>query len=251
MSEQLTRATRAAATAERIAGDQQLQNNFLSKLDQLLGAIEHIGAMVEAVQKCLEPESSWTSRLDLSFFADSITDLRERQREGNFNVVGSYDNLSLNLEKVINSVKDCCNVPWETFRDSLFVSVDLDYEYPNQNVLRAISSDLVIPASFALSRTRLRQLSKMSFREFWDSECESTQENFVSEVQNIQTRIRDFQDVVAPVVEAMSATPVVVANFLEDAARGTADLTQVTSSEVSAWLDSKSLLDSFVVRFKD
>jgi len=241
----------AAIGAEKTQGQQQVQEVFLAKLQELERTLRELKQMVVSVEAHLVPKPNWKSSLRLSEVGKIVEDFRDRLAGQDFNTVGVYDNFHQRLETILQTAKKECNEAWVPHRESMLVDVPLDFEYPNDNILRAIAPGLRIPQSFALTKRLLQEWSNYSFGQVWDDECEQTSSGFAKALGDYQERIKDYRDAITPVMNALADLSTEVADFLKDASNGTATLAQAMDPRVATWLADSKLSESFALRFRD
>lgn len=241
----------AAIKADKTQGQKQAQATFLAKLQELARTLSELKEMVVSVEAHLMPKPNWKSSLELADVGKIVEDFRDRLARQDFNTFGVYDNFSQFLERFLQSAKNMCNEAWIPHRDSMFVGVRLDFEYPNDKVLRAIAPGLRIPPSFTFSKRLLEKWSSISFEQVWDDECDQTSSGFAEVLGNNQQRIKDYKNAITPVATALAGIATEVANFLRDASTGIATLAQAMDPRVAKWLADSNLSESFTLRFKD
>jgi hypothetical protein len=206
--------------------------------------------MISAVDATLNPPATWKKTLNLSPLQNIAKDFGNLVSAQDFDVM-KYANISQLLSPIESHVRKMCDTVWTVFRDAELSNIDLDFECPNDNVLKAVDPNVKLPASFSQLQRRLRGQSKETFGEVWD-DCEGDGAKFSAHLLNLKTSVLEYQNAVNPIKNAMASTPDKVAQFLDDAARGSATLVQVMSPEVNKWLNKDpKLLDSFIMRFKD
>ncbi len=242
--------TQARATQQN-QGVNQLQVQFLSRLQSLQRSIKSISAMVQAVESTLAPPANWRSTLNFSSLIAIVNDFSTKVAAGTFDIVGEYDNISLQLDPVVQTIKNECNKVWTIERDSILSAINLDFEAPNAQILKAIDPSVTLAASFSPLQRRLKLQKDEVFPSIW-ADCDDDPSKFSAHIASLKSSIQQFKDAVDPVIDALSKTDPNVAKFLNDATRGEATMRQVNSQEIQAWLaQDPKLLDSFLVRFKD
>ncbi len=243
-------ATTGAITAQQAQGLDQLQHHFLNRLQLARDTARNVQSMISAVDSTLNPPATWKKALNLSPLQSIATDFGKLVSTQDFDVT-KYANISQLLSPIESHVRKICDTVWTVVRDAELSSIDLDFECPNDNVLKTIDPTVKLPASFTLLQKRLRRQSKETFGEVWD-ECEGDGTKFSAHLLNLKNSVLEYQNAVNPIMNAMASTPKAVAQFLSDAAKGSATLVQVMSPEVNKWLNKDpKLLESFIMRFKD
>jgi len=240
-----------AVTADRAQGEEQARAVFLAKLEELGRTVNELKEMILAVEAHLTPKPSWKKGLKLSTLGGLVQDFRDRLTRQDLNIVGSYDNFGQILEPILQNAKNICDEMWVRHRDSLFTDVPLDFEYPNENILRAIAPGLSVPPRFSITKRLLSSWSTMSFGQVWDDDSERMSSGFSAAMTANQERIDEYLRAITPVADALAGTPAEVAQFLKDASTGTATLAQAIEPQVAQWLADSNLSDSFALRFKD
>jgi hypothetical protein len=240
-----------ARASKQNQGVNQLQVQFLSRLQSLQGSIKSISAMLQAVESALSPPANWRSTLNFSSLTTIVNDFSTKVTAGTFDIVGEYDNISLQLEPVVQTIKNECNKIWIIERVSILSAINLDFEAPNTQILKAIDPSVTLAASFFLLQRRLRLQKDEEFHSIW-ADCDDDPSKFSAHVASFKSSVQQFKDAVDPVINALSKTDPKVSQFLSDATRGEATLRQANSQEVKDWLaQDPKLLDSFLVRFND
>lgn len=243
-------ATTGAITAQQAQGLGQLQHHFLNRLQLARDTARNVQSMISAVDSTLNPPATWKKTLNLSPLQSIATDFEKKVSTSDFDVT-EYANISQLLSPIESHVRKICDTVWTDVRDAELSNIDLEFECPNDNVLKAINPTVKLPASFTLLQKRLRGQSKETFGEVWD-ECGGDGLKFSAHLLNLKNSVLEYQNAVSPIMNAMASTPTEVAQFLSDAAKGTATLVQVMSPEVNKWLNKDpKLLESFIMRFKD
>ena len=243
-------ATTGAITAQQAQGLGQLQHHFLNRLQLVRDTARNVQSMISAVDSTLNPPATWKKTLNLSPLKSIATDFGKKVSTPDFDVT-EYANISQLLSPIESHVRKICDTVWTVARDAELSNIDLEFECPNDNVLKAIKPTVKLPASFTLLQKRLRGQSKETFGEVWD-ECERDGAKFSAHLLNLKNSVLEYQNAVNPIMKAMASTPKEVAQFLSDAAKGSATLVQVMSPEVNNWLNKDpKLLESFIMRFKD
>jgi hypothetical protein len=243
-------ATTGAINAQQVQGLDQQQHHFLNRLQLARDTARNIQSMISAVDTTLNPPATWKKTLNLSQLQSIATDFGNLVSTQNFDVL-KYANISQPLSQIDSHVRKICDTVWAVVRDAELSNIDLEFECPNDNVLKAIKPTVKLPISFTLLQKRLRGQSKETFGEVWD-ECEGDGTKFSTHLQTLKNSVLDYHNAVDPILDAMASTPTEVAQFLNDAARGSATLVQVMSPAVNDWLNrDPKLLESFVMRFKD
>lgn len=240
-----------ARASKQNQGVNQLQLQFLSRLQNLQKSIKSISAMIQAVELTLSPPTTWRSTLNFSSLTTIVNDFSAKVEAGTFDIVGEYDNISLKLDPIIQTLKNECNKVWVTERGSILSAINLDFETPNAQILKVIDPSVTLAASFVLLQRRLKLQKDEEFPSIWE-DCDDDPSKFSAHVASFKSSIQQFKDAVDPVVAALSKTDPKVSQFLHDATRGEATMRQAESPEVKDWLaQDKKLLDSFLVRFSD
>jgi len=241
----------SAKNSQQNQGVNQLQVQFLNRLQSIQKSVKSILAMVQAVETTLTPPTNWRSKLNFSSLINVVNDFSTRVTTGNFDIVGQYDNINLQLDPVVQNIKNECNKVWLKSRDSILSAINLDFEAPNARILRAIDPAVKLPVTFNTLQRRLQLQKNDEFARIW-ADCGDDPSKFSDYVNDLQDSVQQFKDAVDPVVTALSNTDPKVAEFLNDATKGQATMRQVESKEVKEWLTKdQELLDSFLVRFKD
>ena len=240
-----------AKASKQSQGVNQLQFQFLNRLQRIQKAVQSISSMIFAVEATLAPPTSWRDTLDLSSLNTIFNDFVTMAGTGTFDIVGKYDNIDLQLDPVVQRIKNDCNKIWIVSRDSILVTVNLDFDAPNARILKAINPSLNLPVSFSLLQRRLNLQKTDEFPSIW-ADCNDDPSKFAIYVSDLSNSIKQFKDAVDPVLAALSETDPMVEKFLRDATRGEATMRQASSPEIKDWLAQDSnLLDSFLVRFND
>jgi hypothetical protein len=240
-----------AKVSKQGQGVSQLQIQFLNRLQSIQKSIKSISAMVQAVESTLAPPANWRSTLNFSSLIAIVNDFSTKVAAGTFDIVGEYDNISLKLDPIVQTLKNECNKVWIIERDSILSAINLDFEPPNAQILKVIDPSVTLAASFVLLQRRLKLQRDEEFSSIWE-DCGDDPSKFSTHVASFKSSIQQFKDAVDPVVAALSKTDLKVSQFLHDATRGEATMRQAESQEVKDWLaQDKKLLDSFLVRFSD
>jgi hypothetical protein len=240
-----------ARASKQNQGVNQLQLQFLSRLQNLQRSIKAILAMIQAVELTLSPPATWRSTLNFSSLTTIVNDFSTKVEAGTFDIVGEYDNISLKLDPIVQTLKNECNKVWITERNSILSAINLDFEPPNAQILKVIDPSVTLAASFVLLQRRLKLQKEEEFSSIWE-DCDDDPSKFLAHVASFKSSIKQFKDAVDPVVTALSKTDPKVSQFLHDATRGEATMRQAELQEVKDWLaQDKKLLDSFLVRFSD
>jgi hypothetical protein len=240
-----------AKVSKQGQGVSQLQIQFLNRLQSIQKSIKSISAMVKAVESTLAPPANWRSTLNFSSLTTIVDDFSTKVAAGTFDIVGEYDNISLQLDPVVQTIKNECNKVWIIERDSILSVINLDFEAPNAQILKAIDPSVTLAASFSPLQRRLKLQKDEVFPSIW-ADCDDDPSKFSAHVASYKSSVQQFKDAVDPVIDALSKTDPKVSQFLSDATRGEATLQQASSQEVRDWLaQDPKLLDSFLVRFND
>ncbi len=240
-----------AKASKQTQGVNQLQIQFLSRLQKIHKSVNSVFSMITAVESTLSPPQNWRAGLDFASLESVVRDFDDMITAGTFDIVGKYDNIDVQLDPVVQRTKNECNNVWVTTRNTIFSTINLDFEAPNARVLKAIDPTVNLPASFFVLQKRLNLQKNEEFGAIW-KECGDDSSEFQTYVTTLSNSIREFNDAVNPVLDALSKTNPKVSQFLSDATRGEATMRQANSQEVQAWLaQDQNLLDSFLVRFKD
>jgi len=247
----LDRGLARAKTSKQNQGVNHLQVQFLNRLQRIQKSAKSIACMIAAVENTLSPPAKWRTNINLSELNAIVDDFVLLVAQQSFDIVGKYDNIDLHIDPVVQRVKTECNNVWLTSRETILSSVNLDFEAPNEQILRAIDPSVKLPVSFTTLQRRLRIQRNEEFPDIW-KECDEDPSKFANYVTDLKNSILQFKNSVDPVLDALSKTNPKVAKFLNDATRGEATIRQVKSQEIQDWLaQDQNLLDSFLVRFKD
>lgn len=240
-----------ARASKQNQGVDQLQIQFLSRLQRIRKSVTSISSMIQAVETVLSPQPNWRSTLNLSSINAIFDDFSKMAGTGSFDIVGKYDNIDLQLDPVVQRIKNDCNKVWLTSRDTILSTVPLDFEAPNEQILKVIDPLVKLPASFTTLQRRLKIQRSEEFTDIW-KDCDDDPSKFANYVTDLKDSILQYKNSVDPVLNALSKTNPKVAQFLSDATRGEATMRQASASEIKDWLaNDQKLLDSFLVRFKD
>ena len=240
-----------AKTSKQNQGVNHLQIQFLNRLQRIQKSVEVISCMMSAVENTLSPAAKWRNSINLSPLNAIADDFALLVGQQSFDIVGKYDNIDLQIDPVVQKVKNECNKVWLTSRETILSAVNLDFEAPNEQILKAIDPSVKLPISFSTLQRRLKIQRNEEFAEIW-KDCDNDPSKFANYVTDLKNSILQYKNLVDPVLDALSKTDPNVAKFLNDATRGEATMRQVNSQEIQAWLaQDPKLLDSFLVRFKD
>jgi hypothetical protein len=233
-------------------GKDVLQLGFLNRLQLLTRKSGEISEMITAINTALTPSHNWMISLDFRGLKKIAEDFSLMATQQTFDVaVAKYANLDDQLKPFVFATVSACNQVWKKNRDVILSQIDLNFEKPNEKILKAIDPSVKLPITFNVLQVKLKMQSVRKFDVVW-TECDGDSAKFAAYVQDLKNSVQEFIDAVDPIINAMKSANPKVAKFLQDAAQGSATLNQAGDPEVSKWLSQDStLLDSFVLRFKD